>query len=444
IRLNILIKPVYPEEPYTTGNIGVFTAEFAAIGALLGLVIVGIYAFFRNTVRVKDDFKNKLNQKCLVEIPRVVFHRKSHTSENEFILITGKHPMFKESFRLLRKRLLKHMDEAGDKILAVTSAAPDEGKTTVALNTAYAISMNGKKTAIVDLDFNKRLLQNKKIEVKSEEDNSDSDDKSNSSEGSFELFMSVRESINTTQKDDSQSSEENSADQREKRRKNEDDTQVYEKGVTDIISEDSPDYRSICHNVDSNLDAYYTGSQEFVFSDSAYRKFFDYLSENYDYVIVNASPCKNASEAVFVCNMCDDIMFVAKQDSVSVNKIRKSIEYLSFSKAKILGFVFNSVQEGFSGYGGYYYGGKYGYGKYGYGKYGYGRYGYGRRSYGYGGYGRDSEYGYGYGYGYGEYGYGEYGYGYGDEPHRKKSKSKKHKSDEGSDITDFEIPDNNI
>lgn len=391
IQLDILIKPTLPTEPYTSNNVLRTTLMMAAVGAVIGLLFIAVYALFRNTVRKKEDFKDKLNQKCLVEVPFVVVHRKSKDKKSfeQIIKITDKHPMFKESFRLLRKRLERSIKNS-DKVFAVTSAAENEGKTTTSFNLASAFAIAGTKTALVDLDLIHRKLQR---------------------------YFPEAENI---------------------------------KGFTDVLSQDSDNYGSCAFNAEKNLDIYFAGSSPLSLSDDKLLKFFDYLRSNYKYVIVNSTNGKSVSDVVSVGNLCDGIIFTVRQDYTSLDKIRKTLEYLSFSSAKIYGFVFNGVQDGFSGYGGYYYGGRYGYGKYGYGKYGYGRYGYGKsyggygKSYGYGGYGKG--YGYGYGYGYGEHAYGEEDDENEKHRHRShsgKTKSNSRRSSDVKDIPDSEIPDKN-
>lgn len=369
VRLNILIEPTFPDEPYTTNNIFRTTAIMAFIGAVLGLGIIAVFAFFKNTLRKKEDIKNKLNQKCLVEVPYVEVHRKSKNKSDtdKVIRITGRHSIFKESFRLLRRRLLKNMGQ-DEKIIAVTASAENEGKTIVALNLAHTIAIAGKKTALVDMDFGRDNLKR---------------------------YLSAK---NTDIPD-----------------------------FTVITSKNRNSFARAEYHEDKKLSVFFSGAKGYKPKDGEFDAFFRYLRDNFDYIIVNTSPGASVADTVSVCNLCDCIIVTAKQDYTSIDKIRRTLEYLSYSTAKIKGFVFNGVAEGFSGYGGYNYGGKYGYGKHGYGRYGYGRYGYGRH-------------------------YGSYGeYVYGDEIPKEGSghirlfgKKPKSDSDENeTDIPDSEIPDNN-
>ncbi len=371
VNLNILIKPTLPAAPYTTNNFIRIGAIMALVGATAGLFFIGVFAFFRNTVRKKEDFKNKLNQKCFVEVPVVVFHRKSNDKNiaDRLVRITDKHPTYKEAFRLLRKRLMRNLKQE-EKIVGITAAAFAEGKTTVAFNLAHAMSISGKKIACVDFDFNVRSLQRY---------------------------------LNSEQK----------------------------QGISDFVALSDSEYQKYSVSIEDKLDVFFAGNSKIDFIHTDFSDFISFLRQNYDTVIINLPSGNDVSSSVSGSNLCDCVLLVVKQDKTSIDKIRKTLESLSFSSAKILGFVFNCVQDGFSGYGGYYYGGRYGYGKYGYGKYGYGRYGYGRYGYGYG---KEHTYGYGYGYGYGE-----------DDEHqhsKKHGKSKKKDEFDINSLPDSDIPDN--
>ncbi len=61
-----------------------------------------------------------------------------------------------QSFRMLRTQVLQRLRASGWNSLAIVSATPDEGKTTVAINLAMAISMDTSHNALlVDFDLRK-------------------------------------------------------------------------------------------------------------------------------------------------------------------------------------------------------------------------------------------------------------------------------------------------
>jgi capsular exopolysaccharide synthesis family protein len=66
---------------------------------------------------------------------------------------------FAESFRALRTTLLLSSAGSPPKVLVITSAVPEEGKTTTAINVAVALARNQRRVLLVDADMHRRGLQ---------------------------------------------------------------------------------------------------------------------------------------------------------------------------------------------------------------------------------------------------------------------------------------------
>ena len=361
-QMTIFTKPKMPTEPSNPFSCKKELAIAAAAGMLLSFLLMAAYAFTRNTVRQRDDIKTKLNQKCLVEVPWVNVKKRKNNAET-MVTISQKHAGFSEAFRYLKRRVLNHLDRHSQKVVAVTSSYPGEGKTTVSYNLALSIAQSGKKVALLDMDLTRKSLQK---------------------------YLSAAD--------------------------------PEKPGIIDFIYHIC-EIEDIRTRSDYGLDIFFAGNgkaKKFEVED--YDELLDYVRENYEYVIMDAAPTAIVSDTAQIMSRADEVLFVLRQDYTPVEKVRESIRYVYDVDAKIMGFVFNAVSEGFEGYKGSnygyygaYYGRKYSYygGKRygGYGKkYGYSGYGSG---YGYGyGRGSDKKKGYGYGYGSESHGYG-YGYGYG-------------------------------
>lgn len=354
--MSIYSPAQYPEKPYNEFSCkkDVTIAVFA--GVFVSCLIFALYAISKKTIRKKDDIKELLNQKCLGEIPWADVKKRSARSAG-FITISDRNADFSESFRYLKRRVVKRLDEDGKKVLAVTSAFSGEGKTTVSYNLALAIANSGKKVAVVDADFTRKSMQK---------------------------YLGIT---------------------------------LLDRGITDYINGDCILENLAVKGETKNLHVFFAGTEKIkkIPNEPLFR-FFDYLRKNYDYVVVDVPPCGIVSDAAQIINLSDKTLFVIRQDYAPISKILRSLRYIYDLNASVIGVAFNAVRVGFSGYKGNYY--SYGYsGKYGYyGKrYGYygKRYGYysGKSGYGYGGYGSKKRTGRGYGYGYG-YGGHHYGYGY--------------------------------
>ncbi len=129
------------------------------IGGVLGLM-VGVFAvfflwFLKPKVRNKKDILENLNLKCLGEIPHVKLkYRKSPRQ----MMVT--HPgipfFFLEASKILAQKILYIARENHYKVFAVTSVGPEEGKTTLSVNTALSLASADNKVLLMDFDFYKK------------------------------------------------------------------------------------------------------------------------------------------------------------------------------------------------------------------------------------------------------------------------------------------------
>ena len=111
------------------------------------------------------------------------------------------------------------------------------------------------------------------------------------------------------------------------------------------------------------------------------------LKEQSDFLIIDTPPSSVLSDAAMYEALVDGAVMVVRQDFASAQQVQRGMETLADADIPVIGYVLNYMEEGAMGYG------YSSYGKYGYGKYGYRRYGYGYGKYGYSryGYGRHAE-----------------------------------------------------
>ena len=339
-QITYITRPEINNVPYTSDSVIKDSLKGAAIGFAFWLVLIALYAVTRNTVRTAEDISDKLGQQCIAEIPYIKRRRNEMQS---LLAVNKKLSLFSEAYRTLRTRLLAYVEKNNAKVFAVTSTEEGEGKTTVAFNTAYSLAGAGKKVALVEMDFKAKSLA--------------------------ALLFPENPPV---------------------------------KGISDVASGKialAGVFKPYKHK---NFHIYCAGSASY-FDPEKYTEIFEVLRQIYEFIIIDAPAGGIISGDSPVTAFADSVIYVVKQDRVTVGKIRDALENLFYSRKQIAGFVFNSVKADYKGYGGYYYGGyKYGsykYGSYKYNSYRYGHYGYGKKYGSYGGYGNG--YGYGYGYGYG-------------------------------------------
>ncbi len=141
-----------------------------SLGLLLGLFcgvgLAYLLDLLDNTVKTPEDVEREIGLPSLGMVPafagngstrKLVLFRRSQDHAPRHVLWEEKDLRSKmwEAYRALSMSiLLSHSDHAPQVVL-VTSALPQEGKSTTAINTAVVLAQTGARTLLVDLDLRK-------------------------------------------------------------------------------------------------------------------------------------------------------------------------------------------------------------------------------------------------------------------------------------------------
>ena len=292
---------------------------------LLCFMWLAIKSITRKTIRSEEELTRYFNTEFLGNMPSVVFKKRSRLQNPILTIDSEGIPFaFVEAIRTIRHRVEREAQKHNAKIIIVTSAMQSEGKTTTATNLAIALANRKHNVLLVDGDLrNPSVLPALGIDP-------------------------------------------------------------VEKGMVDLLSERCSFNEILMPYKERKHLALLPGGKPVdnptsLWTNKNTEKLFEKLSENSDYVIIDAPPSAIISDASLIARIAEGCVYVVRQDYAEIDTLREGMEMFSGTGCKLLGCVLNHAETN-DGYG-Y---GRYGYGKYGYGKYGYGKYGYGGSGYGYG------------------------------------------------------------
>lgn len=309
-----------PEQPVNQLSFKRSAVKGACGGMILCLLFLLFDARTRKTVRREEDLKSVLSVPYLGGIPFIKVKKRSDKSKEQILVDKQNQAgMLGERIRVVRNRVMKAAEEQRSGTVFVTSAAEDEGKTTVAVNLAISLAQKGKRVVLVDGNLRKPAVA-----------------------GAMGL-----------------------------------ETGAY--GTIDAL-EGAPLAADSFQTYGSDGLRVLTGrpleAEEWdAFQQKNIELMLDKLQPLFDYIIIDTPPCGELADALLFARCVHNAVLVARHDKTRVDQILAAAELLAETGTTLIGYTINGIEAGITGYGygyGYGYYGRYGYGrKYGYG-YGYG------------------------------------------------------------------------
>lgn len=132
-------------------------AQGGVAGLLLGVGIIALLGAADSRLISAEDIRKRFEQPVLAVIP---MERRNRNKRVELLRPKDTRHFFAEACRTLRSSLLflQTPDGRSVKTVAITSAVPEEGKSTITLNLAVALSFTASRTLVIDADLRRGHL----------------------------------------------------------------------------------------------------------------------------------------------------------------------------------------------------------------------------------------------------------------------------------------------
>jgi capsular exopolysaccharide synthesis family protein len=321
-------KPINPPKTAATGGMGVL------IGFVLGLVVAFVVETFDTSLGAIEDVEATLETEVIGIIPHGDYHHVREDLKEKMggkitevalgqalSLITYFLPksMVSESFRALRTNVLFRETEAKTKALAITSTAPEEGKTLIAANLAITMAQAGINTLLVGSDLRRPMLS-KVFGVER-------------SPGLADILVGDfrwRDTVKTLS-----------------------DTAVGNTTLEDVTMTADLDKLHVITSGSSSP------NPTELLNSTFFDRFMEEAKEAYDLIIFDSSPILSTADAVVLGTKVDSVLLVYRVGAVSRGLLKRATAQLRQVKCRIMGVVFNGmkpdVSPDFHGYKYYHY-----------------------------------------------------------------------------------------
>jgi capsular exopolysaccharide synthesis family protein len=289
-----ILEPASPAKRAYTREVGLL--GMAGVGGLgLGLGIIVLMALRDDRFTSLIEVTEKLGQNVVGQVPEVQSLKRG--APLPLLASDDKRHLYAESYRNLRSAVL-FMAVEGErpKVLLITSALPNEGKSTVAANLARALALSGSRVVLVDGDLRKGVLH--------------------------QLLGLQREP-----------------------------------GLADVLRQ--PDNLEKVIQKDALLNfafiasGHAAGSSSDVFLSPEFKQVLARLRQQFDYVLIDSSPVFAADDATTLAPTVDGTLFVVRSRFSGARPVREALDLLYQRQAKVLGVVFNRADASARSY--YYY-----------------------------------------------------------------------------------------
>ncbi len=275
------------------------------LAIILGIGLPAMYIFFQELINDKINTRYDIEKLTDVSILGEVGH--SYSSSSMIVSKTNR-SMVSEQFRIIRSNLQYVLNKIDKPVIMITSSFSSEGKTFITTNLVGVMSLDGKKTVMLEFDIRKpKLFSGMKLSSK---------------QGITNYLVGKAEMA---------------------------DLPIKIPGYDNLFG-------ISCGPVPPNPSE--------LLLDSRVTDMFTWLKENFDVILIDTAPVGMVSDAMTLGKFADTTLYIVRQGYTYKKQVSLIDEFYHANRLPRISIVINDVKLK-PGYG------YYGYGRYGYG-YGYG------------------------------------------------------------------------
>jgi capsular exopolysaccharide synthesis family protein len=282
VRLETIAPARMPQAPIAPN-----TRLFAMIGAAIGFGLSVAYALFRRVLGTR--LTDSADITAITDAPvigEIVAWRRNYTILST--MLRSKDSRSAESFRALAANLKYVAVDRDLRVVMMTSSAPHEGKSSVSIGLAAALAESGHKVVVIDADLRRSSVAN-----------------------ALQLEGSV--------------------------------------GVTSILVGDVTFEEAVQRSESMKIDVVAGGATApnpgQLITSHRLRDLVDEARDKYEYVIIDSAPALVVSDALWLADLADGVLVVARSGRTRRKQISAVLATLKSTRKDVVGIVLNAVKR---------------------------------------------------------------------------------------------------
>jgi capsular exopolysaccharide synthesis family protein len=282
----------YAQQPHAPSSpqLRVALALAIALGLVLGIGAGVAVEILDRSVKNADELEAKTGVPAIASIPtiskRMLRQMAPADRHPAGYLVARPMSAFTEALRVLRTVIVYSKLDLSSKVVAITSALPDEGKTTISACLARVAAMSGQRVVVVDCDLRKQSI-NDVLDVESDT------------------------------------------------------------GILQVLAGEVPWRAAIIRDESTDAHILPVATSGFtprdVFGSEAMKKLLTELRANYDLVVLDCAPILAIAETRIVVQHADAVVLVARAGRSATGAVRSAIMQTEAAGGKVLGVALNCV-----------------------------------------------------------------------------------------------------